>query len=126
MFDSNEQEDKLWSSWYEEDDIERIKQHRMLEPIIGADAYITVKFLPEGKYKLYYVGDGYVNDGGSEDLPEIPLTIEQYLKVVTGYFGMSGIRHHLHEEEFYTKPFDVYPKLKELEKMFPDFEPPVI
>ena len=116
----------LWEDWYEEDDIERIKQHRVFEQIVGADAYITVKFLPEGQYKLYYVGEGYVNDGGSEDLPEIPLTIEQYLKVVTGYYGMFSIRHHLYKDEFYKNPFDVYPKLRKIEKIFPDFEPPII
>jgi hypothetical protein len=89
MITSHQKEDLLWSIWYEEEDIERIKQHRVFENIIGADAYITVKFLPDQKYKLYYVGDGYVNDGGSEDLPEIPLTIEQYIKITTGYFGVT-------------------------------------
>lgn len=125
MIQSHEQVDLLWSSWYEEEDIERIKEHRVIESITGADAYITAKFSVEsGKpaYQLYYVGDGYVNDGGSEDLPEIPLTIEDYIRVVTGYFGVYQMRYHLHEAEFYKRPFEVCPSTGGLKQIFPDFE----
>lgn len=126
MYIYSHEKQQLWEDWYEEEDIKRIKQHRVLEQIYGDDAYITIKFLPNQKYKLYYVGEGYVNDGESENLPQIPLTIEQYIEVVTRYFGLYGIRHHLYKEEFYKNPFDVYPKLRDLEKMFPDFEPLII
>ncbi|HAS42581.1 MAG TPA: hypothetical protein DCS93_19025 [Microscillaceae bacterium] len=126
MYIYSHEKQQLWEDWYKEEDIERIKKHCILEQILGDDSYITVKFLPENKYELYYVGEDYVNDGGSEDLPKIPLTIEQYIKVITGYYGVYGICHHLYKDEFYKNPFDVYPKLRELEQMFPDFEPPTI
>ena len=126
MYLYSHQSQALWENWYEAEDIERIQQHRILEQIHGDDAYITVKFLPKQQYELYYVGEGYVNDGGSADLPQIPLTLEQYLKVVTGCFGLYGIRRHLHNPAFYEQPFEVFPKLRLLQQLFPDFEPPRI
>jgi hypothetical protein len=123
----NSTENKLWANFYENDDIQEIKKHRILETIIGTDYYITIKIDPiNGDYKLYYVPEGAVNNGGSKKLKEIPLKIDQYFEVITRYFGIHMIRHHLHEEKFYTHPFDVIPELKLLEKIIPDFKPPNI
>jgi hypothetical protein len=123
----NSTEHKLWADWYEREDIQEIKKHRILETIVGTDYYITIKIDPtNGDYKLYYVPEGSVNHGGSKKLKEIPLKINQYFEVITSYFGIHMIRHHLHEEKFYTNPFDVVPELKLLEKLIPDFTPPNI
>lgn len=127
MIQSHEQVDLLWSTWYEEEDIERIKEHRVIESSTGADACITAKFSAAPRrsgYQLYYAGDGYVNDGGPEDLPEIALSIEDYIRVVTEYCGVYRIRYHLHEADFDGRPFEVCPALNGLQTMFADFAPP--
>ncbi|SEC20927.1 hypothetical protein SAMN04489761_2381 [Tenacibaculum sp. MAR_2009_124] len=121
-----ETEGKLWVDWYHKDDVEEIKQHYIFEFIPGADYYITIKFDKKGGYKLYYVAEGAVNNGGSKNLPEIPLTISQYFKVVSTYLGFSNIRYHLHKKEFYEKPFEVLPELEIIKELIPDFQPPLI
>lgn len=119
-------EGKLWVDWYNKDDIEEVQQHKIFEYITGTDYYITIRFDENGNYKLFYIAEGAVNHGGSKRLPEIPLNIEQYFKVITTYYGFSNIRYHLHKDEFYSKPFDVLPELKVLEEIFPGFKPPAI
>ncbi len=121
----NNTEGKLWVDWYEESDIKEIKKHRIFETIIGSDYYITIKFFNDG-YKLYYVPEGSVNNGGSKKLQEIPLTISQYFEVINSYFGIYMIRHHLHDRNFYEKPFEVMPELKILKEIFPEFKIPKI
>lgn len=122
----NKTENKLWVDWYEEEDIIEIQKHRIFETLVGTDYYITIKLNERGGYKLYYVPEGSVNHGGSKKLREIPLKIDQYFKVINAYFGIHIIRHHLHEEKFYIHPYDVVPKIRQLVKIFPDFEPPII
>ena len=114
----NETEGKLWVDWYEEDDIEEIKKHRIFETIIGADYYITIKFDADGSYKLYYVPEGSVNHGGSKKLDEIPLTIEQYLNVISTFYFCYEIRHHLHKKELYENPKSVLKNLEKFEIVF--------
>jgi len=121
----NDTEGKLWEEWYEESDIKEIKKHRIFETIVGTDYYITIKFL-KNKYKLYYVPEGSVNNGGSKKLQEIPLTISQYFKIINSCFGIHMIRHHLHEIKFYENPFQVIPELKALKDIFPEFKIPKI
>ena len=121
-----ETEDRLWVDWYQKEDIKEIKTHFLLEHILGTDSYVTMKIDDKGDYKLYYVPEGGVDFGGSKNLAEIPLSFEQYFYVVINYYGLDGLRSHLHKDEFYTKPFDVYPQLRKLEKIFPDFQIPVI
>lgn len=117
---------RLWVDWYESEDIERIKAHKIFEFIEGTDYYITIRFEKDGSYKLYYVAEGAVNHGGSKNLPEIPLSIAQYFQVIAGYYGFPTIRYHLHKEEFYTRPFEVVPELIVLKEIFPGFNPPKI
>lgn len=119
-------EGKLWVDWYNREDIDEIKTHYIFEFIPGTDYYITIKFDENGGYKLYYVAEGMVNNGGAKRLPEIPLTIEQYFKVINAYLGFPTIRYHLHKKEFYEKPFEVAPELNILKEFIPDFKPPVI
>lgn len=120
----NSNEGKLWQDWYDEEDIVEMKKHRIFETIHGSDYYITIKFEENDQYKLFYVPEGAVSFRGSNSIAEIPLKIEQYVKMTTSCFGIYSLRHHLHKEEFYKNPFDVVPELKTLEKLFPDFEFP--
>jgi len=114
----NETEGKLWVDWYEEDDIEEIKKHRIFETIVGADDYITIKFDTDGNYKLYYVPEGSVNHGGSKKSEEIPLTIEQYLDIISKYYFSYEIRHHLHKKEFYQTPNKFIKNISKFERVF--------
>ena len=114
----NDTEGKLWVNWYEEEDIEEIKKHRIFETIVGTDYYITIKFEADGTYKLFYVPEGAVNNGGSRTLQEIPLTIEEYLDIISKYYFVYEIRHHLHKKEFYDNPKKFLKDLDKLEKIF--------
>jgi len=114
----NETEGKLWVDWYDEKDIEEIKKHRIFETIVGSDYYITIKFEENGGYKLFYVPEGSVNNGGSKTLQEIPLTIEQYLNVISKYYFSYEIRHQLHKKEFYENPKKCIKNRDKLEKVF--------
>jgi hypothetical protein len=118
----NETEDKLWADWYEGEDIAAIKKHRIFETIHGSDNYITIKIEADKSYSLYYVQEGCVNFGGSKELSKIPLTIEQYMKVIMRYFGLYSVRHHLHKEDFYTDPKKYIPEYDQLIKRIPDFK----
>ena len=125
-FLENDSEDRLWVDWYEQEDINEIKKHRVLESIDGDDAYITVKFEEDGKYNLYYVPEGAVNFGGSKELSRIPLDLSQYVQLVAGYFGVYSVRRHLHQEEFYRNPSKCIPEYELLAERIPGFNPPRI
>lgn len=114
----NKTENYLWVDWYEKEDIIEIQKHHIFEKIIGSDYYITIKFSEDQTYKLFYVSESAVNFGGSKNLPEIPLTIEQYFLILNACYFSLDIRHHLHKQEFYNNPLDIVPKLKELEAVF--------
>lgn len=121
----NRSENKLWADWYQPRDIARIKKHRILEMIHGMDYYVTIKFdALSNDYQLYYVAEGSVDHGGSEDLPKIPLTLGQYFAVIFGYYGAYSVRHQLHKPEFYENPRQLIPEYEWLEKNIPDFNPP--
>jgi hypothetical protein len=122
----NETENKLWVDWYEADDIEEIKKHRIFEMFNGMDYYVTIIFGEGNDYSLYYVPEGSVNLGGSKTLSKIPLTIEQYIEIVFGYYGVYSVRHHLHKPEFYKNPEQFIPEHDLLKKMIPNFNPPKI
>jgi len=114
----NQTEGKLWEDWYEKEDIEEIKKHRIFETIIGTDYYITIKLEEDGTYKLFYVPEGSVSNGGSKTLQEIPLTIEQYLNVISKFYFSHEVRHHLHKKEFYINPNKVLKNITQLETIF--------
>ncbi|MFT3793109.1 hypothetical protein [Flavobacterium sp.] len=120
----NETEDKLYADWYEEDDIETIKKHRIFESFEGMDYYTTILFDQGNDYALYYVPDDGVNHGGSKELPKLPLTIAQYVELIFAYYGTYDFRHHLHEPEFYGHPEKFVPQYDLLKKTFPNFNPP--
>ncbi|AKQ64717.1 hypothetical protein A176_001629 [Myxococcus hansupus] len=123
-FMENDTTDLLWCDWYEEDDIAEMKTHHILERFEGHDAYVTVKFKEDGSYDLFFVDGDLINHGGSKKLPRIPLTLRQYVEVVTGYWGVYSVRYHLHKQDFYVNPEKYIPELGELKALFPGFEPP--
>jgi hypothetical protein len=125
-FIANKTEDKLWVDWYEKEDIEEMKKHHILEMIEGNDAYITVKFGEDGSYKLYFADGENINHGGSKELPEIPLTLKQYMEVVAGYYGVYPVRYHLHKKDFYTQPEKYISEYESLKQLIPGFDPPKI
>jgi hypothetical protein len=122
----NKTENKLYADWYQPEDIAEIKKHRILEMLNGTDCYVTIVFNKGNDYTLYYVPDDGVNFGGSKMLAKIPLTIEQYVQIVFGYYGVYSVRHHLHKPEFYQDPQSFIPEYALLKLAFPDFDPPQI
>ncbi|MFD0861695.1 hypothetical protein ACFQ1M_05720 [Sungkyunkwania multivorans] len=120
----NDSEGKLWVDWYEPNDIEEIKAHRIFETLIGSDYYVTIKIEPDGAYQLFYVPEGSVNHGGSKKLSKIPLTIDEYFKAITGYYGVYSIRHNLHKQEFYEDASKFIPEMERLRRLIPDFQQP--
>jgi hypothetical protein len=87
---------------------------------------VTIVFDKGNDYTLYYVPDDGVNFGGSKMLAKIPLTIEQYVQIVFGYYGVYSVRHHLHKPEFYQDPQSFISEYALLKLTFPDFDPPQI
>lgn len=120
----NQTKNKLWTDWYDSDDISEIKRHRILEMFHGMDYYITIKFDEGNEYNLYYVPENSVNLGGSKTLSKIPLSLKEYVQIVFGYYGVYSIRHHLHKPEFYQNPKQFIPEYDLLKKVFPNFNPP--
>lgn len=121
-FQENDTENKLWCDWYEEDDIAEMKKHRIVERLHGDDAYITVKFDGD-QYNLYFVDGDLINFGGSKELPKLPLTITQYVKIITAYFGVYSLRYHLHKEDFYSNPKKYISEYNLLKKEMKNFVP---
>ncbi|MGV3611299.1 MAG: hypothetical protein ACO1N0_10145 [Fluviicola sp.] len=125
-FSENDTENKLWADWYEAEDIEEIKTHRIFETFHGSDDYVTINIEADKSYALYYVPEGSVNFGGSKKLNRIPLTIEQYVRIVMGYLGVYSVRHHLHKPDFYANPQKYIPEYEQIQQLIPGFEPPVL
>lgn len=122
----NKIENELYADWYGSDDITEIEKHRIFESINGADAYVTIVFDEGNDYQLYCMPEGSVNFGGSKMLTKIPLTIDQYIEIIFGYYGSYSVRHHLHKPEFYENPAIFIPQYALLQQRFPHFNPPKI
>lgn len=116
-------ENKLWVDWYNEEDIEEIKKHGILEMLQGNDAYITVKFEEDGSYNLYFVDGDMINNGSAKELPKLPLNLQQYIQVVSDYFGVYSVRYHLHKSEFYQNPKAFIPEYDLLKEHIIGFSP---
>jgi hypothetical protein len=120
-FHEDNNENKLWCDWYEKEDIEEMKKHKIVERLHGNDAYITVKFEDEN-YNLYFVDGDSINFGGSKELPKLPLKIAEYVKIVTDYYGVYSLRYHLHKEDFYQNPEKYVTEYGMLEKHIKNFK----
>jgi hypothetical protein len=116
-------ENKLWVDWYNQEDIEEMKKHKILEMLHGNDAYITVKFEEDGSYNLYFVDGDMINNGGSKELPKLPLNLPQYIQIVMNYFGVHSVRYHLHKNEFYQNPKAFIPEYGLLKEHMIGFSP---
>lgn len=101
-----------------------VQKYFLLEHILGTDTYIIMKIDANGNYKIFYMPEGGGNITDINLQKEIPLSLPQYVHIVTSYYGVEGFRSQLYKDEFYTKPFDCCPSLRGLAHIIPDFQIP--
>lgn len=106
---ANPFEETLWSEEYEEKAIKELKQHKVIESVIGEDTYVTCKIIGEN-VQLFYTNE--------DRWKPIPIDFDKYVQVIVEFLGVSDIRAELAKPKFYNNPKS-YRDIKTLNKMIP-------